>query len=135
MKHFSIVILAAVLFAALGYAQDSKSNAGGGASSGGVQIVDAKLGTAIADKEITGEDSSFAMNSKVWLWLKTKGGASEDLTLTWACGSFSKDTKVTIGGSPWRTWSAKTAAKAGNWTVTVKDASGATLKSLSFKVQ
>jgi len=40
-----------------------------------------------------------------------------------------------VGGNPWRTWSSKTAFKAGDWTVTVTDAGGNTLKELKFTVQ
>ena len=40
-----------------------------------------------------------------------------------------------VAGNPWRTWSNKTAWKAGDWTVTVTDAGGQVLKELTFKVQ
>ena len=87
------------------------------------------------EKEIVGEDSSFALASKVWLWLKVTGGSNENLTATWKSGEYSKETKLEVGGSPWRTWTAKSVSKAGDWTVTVADSKGNSLKELSFKVK
>ena len=100
-----------------------------------IQIVDVKLGKDVKDRVLVDEDSTFALNMKVFLWLKVTGATSEKLTITWKQGEKSYTTTLNIGGSPWRTWANKTLAKAGDWTVTITDASGNVLKEMSFKVQ
>jgi len=100
-----------------------------------IQIVDVKLGKDVKDRVLVDEDSTFALNMKVFLWLKVTGATSETLTITWKQGEKSYTTTLNIGGSPWRTWANKTLAKAGDWTVTITDASGNVLKEMSFKVQ
>ena len=99
------------------------------------QIIEAKLGTNVQDRQLTGEDSTFTLNTKVYLWLKVIGGVSETLTVTWKHGERSYSAAINIGGSPWRTWVYKTAAIAGEWTVSVADSKGTVLREMSFKVQ
>jgi len=101
----------------------------------GIQIVDAKLGKEVKDRQITEEASEFALNQPVYLWVKVAGGAGDSLTVTWKTGSNTYISTLAIGGSPWRTWCYKTAALAGDWTVTIADAKGNTLKELSFKAK
>jgi len=100
-----------------------------------IQIVDVKLGKDVKDRVLVDEDSTFALNMKVFLWLKVTGATTETLTINWKQGEKSYTTTLNIGGSPWRTWANKTLAIAGNWTVTVTDASGNVLKEMTFKVQ
>jgi hypothetical protein len=135
MKHLFYLIVAMLFVAAPLIAQTEETAAKAKAPSGDIQVLDAKVGTEIQDKEITGEGSSFTVGAKVWFWLKVKGAANESLTITWKCGDFSKESKLAIGGSPYRTWTAKNVAKAGDWTVTVSDASGNALKELKFTVK
>ncbi len=101
----------------------------------GIHIADAKLGKDVKERAIVDEDSTFDVNSKVFLWMKTTGGANDSVTVTWKTGDFSYATTLPIGGSPWRTWASKTVSKAGDWTVTVTDASGSVLKELTFSVK
>ncbi len=101
----------------------------------GIQITDAKLGKNIQDRMIVDEDSTFELNSKVFLWMKTSGGANDSVTVTWKTGDFTHAATLFIGGSPWRTWASKTVTKAGDWTVTVTDAAGSVLKEMSFTVK
>lgn len=103
--------------------------------SDGIQIVDAKLGKDVKDRMIVDEDSSFALESKVFLWLKVVGGTNETIVVIWKRNSSFHETKLTIGGNPWRTWASKTVYKPGNWTVTITDSDGKVLKELNFKVQ
>jgi hypothetical protein len=100
-----------------------------------IQIVDAKLGTDVKDRTIVDENTTFPLNSKVFVWLKIAGAVSETITVKWANGDLTHETQLSIGGSPWRTWANKTVAKTGDWTVTVTDGSGNVLKELTFKVQ
>ena len=132
MKTFVLLTLIGIgstitLFSPV-YAQDSvKASA--------IQIVDAKLGKGVQDRMITEEDSVFAKGSKVFFWMKVTGGASDQITVTWKSGDFTHSTTLMIGGSPWRTWATKTVHKAGEWTVSVTDASGNVLKEMSFRVE
>ncbi len=106
-----------------------------GDSAAGIQIADMKLGKEIQQRELVGEDSSFTKDSKVYLWMKVIGGASDSITVTWTTGSHSYVATLFVGGSPWRTWAAKTVGVAGEWTVTVAGPSGTTLKEMTFRVE
>lgn len=101
----------------------------------GIRITDAKLGKDVKDRMIADEDSTFDLNSKVYLWMKTTGGANDSLSVTWKSGDFSHTATLFVGGSPWRTWASKTVSKAGDWTVSVADLSGNVLKEMSFTVK
>ena len=100
-----------------------------------LQIVEARLGKDVKDRAISGEDSTFQKNSKVFLWMKLLGGNSDQITVTWKSGNYSHPTTLIIGGSPWRTWASKTVGKTGDWTVTVTNGEGKMLKEMKFKVQ
>jgi hypothetical protein len=141
MKHILYLIIAIAFFIVpvIAQAQDSTAKAetkpAVKAEQGAITVLEAKLGTDVKDREVTGEDSSFTVGAKVWFWFKVKGAANDSLTVIWKCGNFTKELKLAVGGSPFRTWAAKTVAKAGDWTVTVSDASGNALKELKFTVK
>ncbi len=130
MKTFVAVIMYAFLLSIPGvsFAQEP-------AKTSGIQLVDARLGKDVKDRAVVDEDSVFSKGSKVFLWMKFTGGASDQVTVTWKTATFSHNTSIVVGGSPWRTWASKTVGKSGDWTVTVTDAGGKVLKELSFKVE
>jgi len=134
MKQITIAVIGIIIFSFSLFSQTKDTGAKVKAPDG-IQIVDAKLGTDVKDRVVVGEDSSFTIGSKIWLWVKVTGAANDSLTATWKCGNYSKDTKLGVGGSPWRTWTAKTASKAGDWTVSIADSKGNSLKELNFKVK
>ena len=105
------------------------------ASAEGLLVADAKLGKGVQDRNITEEASTFAVNDKVYLWLKLTGGGSDPVKVSWKVGDSVDTVTLKVGGNPWRTWSSKTAWKAGDWTVTISDASDQVLKELKFTVQ
>jgi hypothetical protein len=105
------------------------------ALSDGLQVADAKLGKGVQDREITEEASTFAVNEKVYLWLRLTGGPADNVNVDWKVGDSTDTVSLKVGGDPWRTWSNKTAWKAGDWTVTVTDAGGQVLKEMTFKVE
>lgn len=105
------------------------------ASAEGLQVADAKLGKGVQDRNITEEATTFAVNDKVFLWVKLTGGGSDAVKVSWKVGDATDTVTLKVGGSPWRTWSSKTAWKAGDWTVTITDASDQVLKELKFTVQ
>ncbi len=100
-----------------------------------LKVADARLGTAVENKQIVGEDSTFVLNTKVYLWMKVTGGPADSLTVTWKNDTHVYTAKLGIGGSPWRTWAYKTAAWPGAWTVTVEDGAGTLLKEMAFTVK
>ncbi len=126
---YGLMILAVLVFAAFTVVAQEGQEA-----TTGLQIETAKLGTDVQDRELVGDTTAFNLNDRVYLWLKVVGGPADSLVVAWKTGDLEYTTRLNIGGSPWRTWAYKTAAVAGNWTVTVSDASGTVLKELSFVV-
>jgi hypothetical protein len=100
-----------------------------------IQVTDAKLGKDVQDRQIVDETAEFALNDKVYLWLKVTGAAGESLKVTWKNGDHTYNSELAVGGSPWRTWCYKTAALAGDWNVAVADSNGNILKEMSFKTK
>src|SRR5262245_1056991 len=130
----SIIVL--IVFAAVSLAArpTASSPLQGAATSGGMQVTEAKLGKSIENKEIKDESSTFAVGEKAYLWMKITGGPG-DLKVNWKIGDSTDTVSLNVGASSWRTWSNKTLHKAGDWTVTITDAGGTALKELTFKVQ
>lgn len=100
-----------------------------------IEIVDAKLGTGVQDRMITGEAETFPVGSQVFVWLKVTGAGSQDIIVTWKSGTETRSTTLSIGGSPWRTWASKTVRQVGDWRLTVASSDGGVLKEMSFKVE
>lgn len=101
----------------------------------GLEVAEAKLGKSVENRELTDATATFSLNDRAYLWLRVVGGPADSLTVTWKTGDQTYESKLNIGGSPWRTWSYKTCYVAGPWTVTVTDAQGTVLKELSFTVE
>ena len=86
---------------------------------GGLQVEDAKLGKGVQDRNITEEATTFAVDDKVYLWLRVTGSAGSDsIKVNWKVDDSTDTVTLQIGGSPWRTWANKTAWKAGEGTLT-----------------
>ncbi len=101
----------------------------------GPKIAEMKLGTGVQDKQIVGEDSTFALNGKVYVWMKVTGGAGDSLNVTWKQGDHSYNGTIFVDGNSWRTWAYKTVSAAGDWTVTVSTQAGDVLKEATFSVK
>ena len=99
------------------------------------KVTEAKLGKSVVDRRIADETATFAPGEKAYLWLKVEDAAGESLTVTWQINDQSYPATLNIGGTPWRTWASKTLHIAGEWTVTVTDAAGATLNESRFIVK
>jgi Protein of unknown function (DUF2914) len=98
-------------------------------------VTDAKLGRNVVDREVTDETTTFAVGEKAYLWLRVEGGTGETLTVVWKINDLEFPVDLSIGGSPWRTWSTKTLHLPGEWTVTVSDTAGNTLNEATLTVQ
>ncbi len=99
------------------------------------KVAEAKLGKNIVDRKIADETTTFAAGEKAYLWLKVEDAAGETLTVTWKINDQTYPATLNIGGTPWRTWASKTLHIAGEWTVTVIDAAGATLNESKITVK
>jgi len=135
----AILTLAMVLgFAGVVAAQDTTAAAAAAAPAQSVVTVEAVLARSVVDR--APQDTGVAFPADVGglvLWTRVTGGAGQTLNHVW----FHGDTEVgnvplTIGGSPWRTWSRKTipADATGAWHVEIRDAAGTVLKRIDFTV-
>jgi hypothetical protein len=135
----AILTLAMVLgFAGVVAAQDTTAAAAAAAPAQTVVTVEAVLARSVVDR--APQDTGVAFPADVGglvLWTRVTGGAGQTLNHVW----FHGDTEVgniplTIGGSPWRTWSRKTipADATGAWHVEIRDAAGTVLKRIDFTV-
>jgi hypothetical protein len=100
--------------------------------------VEAVLARSVLDR--VAQDTGVAFPAEVGtlvLWMRVTGGEGQTLNHVWFYG----DTEVgnvplSIGGSPWRTWSRKTIPMeaTGAWHVEIRDAAGTVLKRIDFTV-
>ena len=94
------------------------------------------VGTAVKKRRLVGESDRFAAGTKVWFWTRVEGGKTGDrIEHVWLEGG--KPTAripLRIGGSSWRTYSAKTlrAGSSGAWAVEARDAEGRVLARREF---
>ena len=97
-------------------------------------VTAAKLGLGVENREIVDEGTAFNVNDRVYLWMKVAGGPSDPVTVTWQWPGMTFSYDLEIGGNPWRTWAYKTMHTGGDWSVSVADAGGNVLKTMSFTV-
>ena len=100
-----------------------------------IKVAEAKLGKGVQNRQITEETAAFALNEKAYLWMRITDGSGQAVKVVWRSGDVIDTVTLNIGGSPWRTWSSRTLAKTGDWTVTVTDANDQVLNETSFTVQ
>lgn len=100
--------------------------------------VEAVLARSVVDRvpQDTGTAFSDSVGTVV-LWMRVTGGDGQTLHHVWYFGDTQVgDVPLTIGGSPWRTWSRKSVpmdAK-GAWHVEIRDDAGNVLKRIDFTV-
>lgn len=100
--------------------------------------VEAVLARSVLDRMPQDTGTAFPPEvGELILWTRVTGGEGQTLSHVW----FHGDTEVanvplSIGGSPWRTWSRKTVpmAMTGAWHVEVRDGAGNVLKRIDFTV-
>ncbi len=93
------------------------------------------LGTAVQNREIVGQDSTFNVGEKVYAWMRVTHASGDSVVVTWKHADISFSTTVYIGSVSWRTWVYKTMSASGEWTVTAALKSGTVLKELTFTVK
>lgn len=130
--------VALLLGLASGLAAQDTTAAPAAAAAQSTATVEAVLARSVLDR--APQDTGVAFPAEVGtlvLWMRVTGGDGQTLNHVW----FHGDTEVgnvplSIGGSPWRTWSRKTIPieATGAWHVEIRDAAGTVLKRIDFTV-
>lgn len=100
--------------------------------------VEAAVGTAVADRQLTGMAESFSASAgTLYCYMKITNAADTQVEHVWYKGD-TEMSRVTlkVGGTPWRTWSTKKlpADAAGDWRCDIVQ-DGKVLQSVKFKVE
>jgi len=100
--------------------------------------VEAVLARAVVDRAPQDTGTAFSDSvGTIVLWMRATGADGQTLHHVWYFGDTQVgDVPLTIGGSPWRTWSRKTvpADAKGAWHVEIRDDAGNVLKRIDFTV-
>jgi hypothetical protein len=102
----------------------------------GLRVGEYGVGTAVRKRTLVGESDRFAEGTQVWFWTRVEGGkAGGRIEHVWLQGG--RETAhitLKIGGSPWRTYSAKTMHRGttGPWAVEARDPEGNVLARSEF---
>jgi hypothetical protein len=83
---------------------------------------------------LVGRSDRFAAGTQAWFWTRVEGGKPGDrIHHVWLHeGVEAARITLSIGGSRWRTQSAKTLRSAGAWAVEARDAAGRVLARTEF---
>jgi len=99
--------------------------------------VEAELATSIVERMPQGAAEAFPAGvGEVFAWMRVTGAEGTTIHHVWIHGEDEWSVPLTIGGSPWRTWSSKQIQPewTGEWRVEIRDDSGNLLEALSFTV-
>jgi len=102
-------------------------------------VTEAVIAKSVVDRVPQDTGSALPVDvGQVVCWTKITG-ASAGATIhhVWFHGDTQVgDVELTLGGSPWRTWSRKTvpAGAAGAWHVEIRDAGGTVLRRVDFTI-
>jgi len=102
-------------------------------------VTEAVIAKSVVDRVPQDTAAAFpAEVGQVVCWSKISGAAAgATVHHVWFHGDAQVgDVELTLGGSPWRTWSRKTitADATGAWHVEIRDASGTVLRRLDFTI-
>lgn len=119
-------------------AQDTTAAPPAAAPAASDVTVEAVLGRSVVDRAPQDTGTAFPDSvGTVVLWMRATGATGQTLHHVWFFGDAEVgDVPLTIGGSPWRTWSRKSVpveAK-GAWHVEIRDDAGNVLKRIDFTV-
>jgi hypothetical protein len=100
--------------------------------------VEAVLARSVVDRAPQDTGTAFPDSAgTIVLWMRATGASGQTLHHVWFFGDTEVgDVPLTIGGSPWRTWSRKTipVEAKGAWHVEIRDDAGTVLKRIDFTV-
>ena len=118
-------------------AQDTTAAAPAPAAASNV-TVEAVLARTLVDRVPQDTGTAFPDSvGTIVLWMRATGAAGQTLHHVWFFGDTEVgDVPLTIGGSPWRTWSRKQVPveATGAWHVEIRDDAGTVLKRIDFTV-
>jgi DUF2914 family protein len=137
MKHVWLVLW---LLPALAIAEDEKpADKPAASASSGTEVLSAKLGTGVKDREVEGEGTSFKADvGHVYLWLKVKGQEGSKITVAWYKGDEDMGkVDLTLKHATMRTWASKTIAPdmKGDWRADILGPDGAVLQTVKFTIE
>jgi hypothetical protein len=136
LNHIACALAVALGNAGILAAQDS---AAAPAPAPSITVTEAVIAKTLADRVPQDTGSAFpAEVGQVVCWTKISG-ASGGATIhhVWFHGDTQVgDVELTVGGSPWRTWSRKNIPTdaTGAWHVEIRDASGNMLRRVDFTI-
>jgi len=96
-----------------------------------------EVAQGIVDRMPEGAGTAFPTDvGTVYCWMRVTGAEGEILRHVWIHGETEFPVELTVGGSPWRTWSSKSIPPewSGDWRVEVRDGDGNLLETVSFTV-
>lgn len=103
------------------------------------QMVDAEIVIALSveGREPVGAGEEFPSDvGQLAAWTRVTGAANTTIEHVWRHQGHEEVISLSIGGSPWRTWSRKTIPSdwTGQWTFEVRDAGGNVIATTTFTV-
>ncbi len=102
-------------------------------------VPESSVATSVVDRMPSGVAMTFQADvGRVYAWTRIQGAeGSTTVHHVWIHGDVERaDVELSIGGSPWRTWSDKAIVPewTGDWRVEVRDAGGNVLETIRFTV-
>ena len=95
------------------------------------------IARSVADREPVGAGEAFPSDvGQLAAWTRVTGAANTTIEHVWRHQGNEDVIQLSIGGSPWRTWSRKTIPSdwTGQWTFEVRDAGGNVIATTTFTV-
>ncbi len=109
----------------------------GGLSAQEAPEVELVIALDVEERQPTGEGKEFSVQvGQLVAWMRVTGLANTTVRHVWRHQRHEEVIELSVGGSPWRTWSRRTipAEWTGAWTVEVLDAAGDVLATADFTV-
>ena len=109
----------------------------GGLSAQEAPEVELVIALNVEERQPIGEGTEFSADvGQLVAWTRVTGLANTTLRQVWRHQGHEEVIELSVGGSPWRTWSRRTipATWTGAWTVEVLDAGGDVLATADFTV-
>ena len=136
LKQISCAFVFALSNAGVLAAQDSTA---AHATAPSLTVMEAAIARSLVDRVPQDTGSTFpASVGQLVCWTKISGAAGgATIHHVWFHGDTQvRDVELTIGGSPWRTWSRKNipAIATGAWHVEIRDASGNMVRRVDFTI-
>lgn len=94
-----------------------------------------KAGTGVEKHEIVGEASTFPAGSTVWVWSRITNGQGTIKHVWKFEGKEVWTGTLPVGSARWSTMTRRTIGQKGSWEVDVQTEAGASIGSVSFKVE